>query len=697
MADIKSFVWSMVVLVLIIVAVWFGGRFSVLQDHFSIYDDFSGSLRTDLWSFSAWPYDNNFGRYTGTPMLLNTVGDGLLHVGSGTVDGGWTGGAIGDRPVLPIVESTKQFSSEDIKIYVSSSSYTAGYCGSGYKFGGAFVCYGGDCINPTETGRATNNKGCWTYSTTSPQMIEIKRYDDLDLKKYVWIINGKEHHTGLQESATVSFKGLMHVDYVKYQPYFSCEIDYNTEVVVRDKFVVGSDIDIDSLTYTPLKFCPQDLGALIFSDKGLTDEKGSLTEALAQGKKILIRSDCTGLNTDDVKCVEAAILQFDYITKYVTDMKEKCGVGEVYDTKAKSCVQIAGQQVSDKSLLICNSENDCIIPNNCPGTVAECKESQCEYVSDSCTKEQLINNILVQKTLNLDKPTIEKINDGSVLASFNAPKTVLGVPFTIESIRPLSAKPQCQVSDGYLSPTKEGCYAVAFEWGEYKFTIENGASKELDDNFNVQFDMGGRGVFNGDHGDKIYNYEFVGSADDYQIQIKLTMKNLMSFSVSEYKERAVLNNDYSIKLNVDNNIFTVFDSGYNIKVKKDIRTVEDSMIVKASFRNGPAIYSIDLPTDELGIYQAEIIPYMQVFDNLVYSGDKLDISYYVEETQSSCRQTGCAIGECTSDGSCKVLNTNIDTASKPTQTTDVSIWLTFLIFIGVVFVIILVVIVARKK
>ena len=703
---VKAWIWISLVIVLLGTGIWFGGDlFSIIQDHYSIYDDFEGGFRDDLWTVTSHSLDNIVlpNQYITNPSLLVKVENGELYTFLGAADSSSLVKSDSIGRVAPRVSSTRLFTTEDIKFKVNRGSTTNGFCSSdGQVRSLNVVCLGSDCVSTLYEPTGTNNGGCWSNVKNSAVIFEIRRYDDFDPSKYVWIIAGKEIRTGSNtEPVSLTIDGgTAYFEYVRYQPYFSCEIDYDTEVVVRDNFGVGSDIVIDDLTYVATKFCPQDLGALIFSEVGLTDEKGSLTETLAQGEMIRIREDCTGIDN----CVEAAILSFDYITKYVTDMTERCGVGQVYDTDEKACLQIAGQQIQTETLLICNTDSNCGIPSNCPGTTVSCVDSRCEYNSPSCTDEQLINNILVQKTLDLSDPTITTVGDGIITANFNAPKTVLGQPFLINSISPLTIKSECRVEDGYLSPSKEGCYEVEFEWGNYLFTIENGGEKKLDGNFHVQFDMGGLGVFNGNNGEKDFNYEFVGSADDYQIQIDLTMTDLIGFNVNEYSERALLNGDYKIKLDMTNNIFTVVDSGYNIKVKKDIRTVEERLPpVKVSYKPGTATHTVSLPSDELGIFRAEIIPYMRVFDGLDYLGSKLDISYFIESELSTCIETGCVVGDCVK-GECIVTDEevvgDVPDDIEPTifePTVDLSIGWIIAILIIIVLVVGIIIFIARRK
>jgi len=659
---------------------------NLISDNMQYYDDFNGGFRSDLWqtqestseraglscrcSYSSWCTLSSQVEIDNIGILnqinvqngkLNLINNGIFTCISKSAT----------------VTSRKLFSTEDIKFRVTADvSKKSGAGGIYYKT--VSISYGKFSIPLAENCIRQSSD---MLSCTIDDIIEIKRYDDLDLSKFVVLRNGIEVANGVNtqpEPLIFVSNGDLWIDEVKFQPYFSCAIDYNTEVVVRDRFSSNSQVNIDSLTYQALKFCPQDLGVLIFSDKGLTDEKGSITTSIAEGKTLTVPS--------------GQYWQIDYITKYVTDMKEKCGLGYVYDTNLKKCVSQVFQQVDTNKLLYCDKDSDCILPSKCNDATVKCISNQCDYSSTVCTPEQIINYIEVIKTIDIIQPQIIIIPQSQNEYAFSVidKVTIAEKDFIVSEPVALKDKSECKVSRGeFLSPSKLGCYKVHVIWEDFDFDILNGETKILNDYVSVTWNMGGQGVFNG--GDRIskewlandngvYACRSLDSADnldyqfikkcfpysvDYTNNFKISFTNIFDISIQGYKEKIKPSESNTITFNVDNKLWNLNSGKYYTKISKELIDVFSSTdFFNKVIPYGKSSYSIPMDSSTLGIVNLETGLAFDIAPNIPYIDDKIySIGYYVTSDPEylNCKQTDCIVGECQSDGNCLVTQTNIIT------------------------------------
>lgn len=544
------------------------------------------------------------------------------------------------------ITSTKEFTTDDIKIRLKAMEYEVGYPPQRYPteiYFGEFRIPLFDDI-PWERiivqHEADDQRRDWDG------LLEIKRYDDLDLSKFVVLRDGIEIATGVQPGpAKISFQGRdMYIDYVKYQPYYSCEVDPSTEVVVRDKYDGGQTINIEDLTYTPTKFCPQDLGVLIFSDEGFTDEKGSITQKLAEGENLDIPSD--------------QYWQIDYVTKYVTDMTERCGVGEAYDTFIRKCVSVAGQEIPTPTLLYCEQSSDCILPAKCDDAIVSCDNNQCNYASIQCTPEQIINEVLVEKTVVLKEPVIIEIKtDGNQFpVTTNAEKTSMQVAeraFYISKPRFL-----CGGSTDRGYNTDQTCYEADVTWGDFSFTIKGG-EKYQTTYVDFEYQMTGRGVYYGNRTKTVdgepqitfYNNTF-REEEDWSNTVTVTAKGLLDIIDLNYQEAQELNGDGKLSLTIRNNLWDLDQSGYYLRVNKELRDIQTEFTPKKlPYDYGVNTERLDLPNDELGVYVVEIAPYIEFVPGEEFLFKQLSIGYYVATDLPG---DEIAVAGCESDSDCYV-------------------------------------------
>jgi hypothetical protein len=630
----------------------------VLEDHMVIYDDFDTTTGID---YSKWDYGVVYGHmYNGYNYFDNPPhADPEIHYDiNGNIFLGahcWGGQGQTEYHTAGALFSKRLWTTENLKMRVSSYWEDTGDNDDCNTY--PWISFGdsGNLIKKMtryQSGQTTTTNG----------IIEIKRYDDLDLTKYVVVVDGQEAYLE-DNTEPVNLKlvgGMLWVDFVKYAPYMSCEIDYTNEVVVRDKFAEGSTVNMTTLTYTPLKFCPQDLGVLRFTEQGLTDELGSLTEAVARGKSLVVPA--------------GEYWQYDYVTEYVTNMTERCGVGFAYDTSLEECVSVASQQIPTNVLLYCEEDADCVVPPNCHDATVSCVDNQCDYNSSVCTMEQIINYISVIEALDLEQPEVILLNNGSIKVRFVADETVAGELFEATIPSPQKQKTECQVSEGYLSPLKEGCYKTVVDWGDYLFNIENGEEKKINDYVTVKYIMGGKGVYNGiksakremppdgncERQDISFDYEWVAEGDcypekDYENIFEVTFTDVIDITDATYTEKVALGSNNIAKVSIKNNIFPLNDAGFTVQFSKGLRDIYlPSSTTDANFASGESDYNVNMLSDELGTYTMEIIPFFNIVGNQFYQFKKIAISYYVGQETFDCSVYGCTIGECQPDVSCLV-------------------------------------------
>lgn len=635
---IVQFIPLVIVVILMFLLIGFGTDFlSVITDDMQFYYEKDVGYTNTNWDIIRDPYRFDNGQWFYTDAYL----------------------------------STKEFISEDLKF-----KYKIEY--SGTRFGvptGSQIMFG-DFDIPLNVQCETFAGNDQPFECDAEGIIEIKRYDDLDLTKFVVIDNKGDEHLGTNDDPVklkVRPGSGFNLDYVKFSPYFSCKFDREHDVIIRDTFGETSVFGFSTLTYTPLRMCPEDLGVIILDDElGLTKERGSITKAIAEGDLITVPIGQT--------------YAVRYITKYVDDMQERCDpLTEEYDTNLQSCVPIGvKQEVPTQTLLYCENDFDCIIPPGCLDAVAVCIENQCDYSSAQCTPDQIINYIEVLTTIEVDNPQIIIIDDGIEKVGFEAPKTVASHDFLASVPNALKHLSQCQVPNGEYLPTSElGCYKVGVVWGNYEFTIMNGETKELDDHVTVKYLLGGRGVFNGPkttkkkEGDNCvseerqFNYDFARTKDcydkpDYQNVFQVTFTNPIEIDNIKYNERAEINSDPRLEIIIKNNLQNdLFDAGFRLKIDKGLINLFEptTEIEQTLFGEDTLRYMVDLPDDVIGVNTVQVTPYFNMIDNNDYVSQQVSFGYYIMDIpvteKFNCNKLGCTVGDCLPDGSCVVVEKEI--------------------------------------
>lgn len=592
------------------------------------YDDFETGLRTDLWDFSE---------STELPQIhmSDYFGENVMSLREGAV-----------------AESKKEFTTDDLKFTFALCFQT---CGSSPYSSPPPALYYGDIVLPIDmpivgSGQAID---CDVHGANG--ILEIYRTDDLDLNKFAIDVNGIKKYEGTNfNQALLKFVGGggqhgncnalgLEINEVEWQPYYSCAINSTTEVVVRESFTSGSEVGLHTLTYTPTKFCPQDLGILRFTEGGLTEEVGTLTERIARGEILTIPP-------------EDLYWMVFYITPYVAGMQEQCNQpGQAYDVPTGQCVQIAIQGIPDEVLLYCDASNPCEIPPQCPGTV-ECVDNMCEY-DTTCSHTQIINYLIAMASIDIREPGVLLLNDGifevTVDASMAPPyDEVAGELVIIPDVDILSNQPGCSVAHGdYLPPNRLGCYQANVRWGSYLFDAINGETTILDDYVSVDYTLTGRGAYN-DGG--VYEFQ---DAEDSTGYFVITLKDILEIELNDYNALPNLNEDAKVSVTVTNNLFDLPDSGYKTRFNEEMLDIQGPTTSHFKpYINGTTTFDIDMDTQTVGIYTMEITPYFPLLGTSEYLVQQLVLAYYVILEGGNCQATGCPVGVCQADGSCLVTD-----------------------------------------
>jgi hypothetical protein len=663
---------SLILIAVLIVVVFQMGIFSLLYDNMEYYDDFSAGFRSDLWDITTYKNiepKNPIAAESNPLLLINTINNKLTtnQIFYDAITP-YTGDSLG--VIQPILTSKQKFSTEDIKISVLSSSSQDGYCTTdGPREYSPTICYGNDCMGPVAGGIDNSDQGCHSH-TNGAVLYEIKRYDDLDLSKYVWLVNGAENKAGQNVNPeSIIIKGsTVVIDDIKFEPYFSCNFDKSTEVIVQDKFSSGSAICYGSpecqrtLTYLPTKICPEDLGVIIIDEQqGISQELGSITKRVAQGEKIIVP--------------QGQAYYYRYITKYVNEMQEKCNpLNQEYSTELKRCVSSGVQQeIATPILLYCEQDSNCILPPSCEGTTAQCVENQCNYASATCSQEQILNYLLVLETINLKAPLITTIGDGVTKITFSGDDVmVAGQHF--RSSTPSVRSDLCPVTDGFVRG--EGCYEVIFIWEgiENEFLLSNGEERVINDYITVKYEMTGKGAYNGqatvmENGVKVtknFNYKFI-KTEDHINTFTITLKNILDVKLISYPEKSEKGQPHTAKIELTNNLFDISTAGYLVKLAKSLSgTYTETQKIATTFAAGVNTKDITIPAsliDEYGVYSVEVIPYFEILPEINYFSAKAALyGFYIAQSEEiqDCNQASCSIGVCQSNGIC-LVQTQCDT------------------------------------
>jgi len=616
---------------------------SVFSETYNLYDDFS-NIDNTKWTYHYDGHDGEFFDGELDAVKLASNDDGFIGVKDGYSY--LSVRHISLEPYSPRTTwetemiSKKKFETENLKlkldnIYHDQLRTESGGCGSDVS---PFLYYGDTKIVIPKGDNIGYGSGCGNAYTNKYQqkgILEIKRYDDLDLTKYVVIWKGEEVQTGRNtKPESIILGSNMRVDELRSKAYFSCSYDKNVEVVIRDKFSEGSMIHIGdednvrTLTYSPVRFCTEDLGVIIIDDeKGLTKEVGSITSNIADGKGIVVPQGQT--------------YYVRYTTKYVNDMTERCeDLNKEYSTELKKCISTGvQQQIPTETLLYCEDNNDCIIPNNCKDATVACVNKQCDYANTQCSKEQIINYIEVLQTIELETPKISRLNDGKVEIQFSNDEVIMANGFYSTKPKVLIQNPEdggdgvCYVPyNEYV--TKKGCYSTNYYFGEYEGVIVEGSEIYLSDNMKLSYDMSGRGAFRGEKSIDTYHYEFVDD-EDWANTFTLTLSDILTIRNVSFKEQYILNEDAYITFYFNSPIFDNINGGYYLNIKKESTNVYEDKKEYVDFEKEGELLKADIKVvdDTIGIYNVEVRPYVLLNDDTEYIFEKINFAYYVSTEQ----------------------------------------------------------------
>jgi len=433
-------------------------------------------------------------------------------------------------------------------------------------------------------------------------------------------LNGKPLNIGLET-------GLW-VDYIKYNP-LGCEIR-NDEVLVFDDFTSGSsfnlidDDNIQNLKYKPIHYCPTETQFLIrdLTTNNIVGDRGELLRKLVRGETITVPQN--------------KLYRVSYITKFVEGQTPSCSIGFAINTKTNKCEQVIFQKEPSEVILQCKTDSDCILINGCKDiTFNGCKSNQCDYSSKVCSPDQIINELIVYKeilkevqsrdikfiplnvhqfsfTHKYDAPS--SLNIGTLVFSSSTPEYICGAINEVYSDR----------TSGKVS--KPDCYSVTTNSGKLK----NNEEININEYLKVKYLFSGAGV-------RFNENQLIGwqNNNDWVNVFMFTIDpSFLKINNFDVKNEYLINSNAQIKIMINNNFKEINSVKFEVKTSPRLLKQAPKIIITQSYALNYGVNEIliDVPTDQIGLINVEVIPFFEVNadnPNRFHTGESALFSYNV--------------------------------------------------------------------
>lgn len=279
---------------------------TALSSGYTYYDDFSVPSPALLsGSLSGFGKDTHWQISMSGPCKLSYEGSDLVVAG---------GQGPQTQPCKGRLSTTQNLKGYDLK-----TPYSIGSIQTGHGSPGSSV----------SLTLSLNNKDISKVEIAHGNLQPGRRIDELAeitqnraLKDtYNLEINGVESKSIIISEQNVTFayefyilNGYVIIKDLQSRPFFNCQVE-DDEIVIKDEFIGSQEIDINDLSYHPIKFCTDSFPVLIRDiSKGLTpDLRGDITRQLAQGEKINIP--------------EGRVYTIGYIADFIEGIHTKCPLG----------------------------------------------------------------------------------------------------------------------------------------------------------------------------------------------------------------------------------------------------------------------------------------------------------------------------------------------------------------------------------
>lgn len=419
-----------------------------------------------------------------------------------------------------------------------------------------------------------------------------------------------------EDTLKVSISTGLAIDYIRYN-ILGCDIR-NDEVIVFDDYTAGSTININNLKYTPIHFCQQETQFLIrdLVANSIVSDRGELLKQLVRGQNIVVP--------------ENKIYRVSYITKFVEGVTLRCEIGSALNTKTGKCEQVIFQKEPTEVILQCKIVDDCFIPKNCGDIVVSCKDNKCNYNTNTCAPEQVINEIIVYREIlkevqnNITETKFIGSNEfvfthyasKSFYQYIGNYKFTAGVPgYKCVDIMSIKGVDQGKVSN-------PECYYVETNVGR----IDNAQTASINSYIKVKYLFSGQGMYFVDN--KIDSWK---SESDWRSTYIFEV-NPKGLFIQNYK---IENQIISITLNNYIASFSDTESGFIIRTSyhllQQVPVITDK---KVALKSGINTYILELPSEQLGLVTVEIKPYIDIksdTQNRIYGSDTILATYNVEK------------------------------------------------------------------
>lgn len=483
---------------------------------------------------------------------------------------------------------------------------------------------------------------------------------------------GREQYWSSSSSTSTSLV----IDWIRSQPYFSCQTD-SDELWVSDNFDAGSTFDIHSLAYPPTKFCPNDYPAVVrdLVERGTkADYRGTITNDLTLGKSFTVPAN--------------QIYEIRYATLFKNVGGNRCPDGYIWNTNSQTCVQRIYEQ-------------DYIIAD-CRTNASLCDASRGEYCDTTrnvCVRPYKIidvirDNIIIpvgknQKSFGYNLQLGDKRIKNDELS------------FKCDPLEYIPSDGNCNTPDfkcdyGKTCASKDGqyyctrktnwktpdpkpeCWESTISFGDTVYNLKYGET--VDVNNYLQLTTYSSGRYNGDTGyvDQISKLNILTFKNFDWMRLEPIAGQLTDYYVIKDSARTMcfnLRNDLGINFNDQ-------QAGYSLLKTTDLVTMQSRTVNNMAIATGTKQVCIPVDSARYGELFYTVNPYIKAGDETFFDDDQLTYNYKIvdniptndtlEYKQLTCKDLNCPEGyTCLENGACgKTVTVEVQVETSGTTTSS---------------------------
>ena len=600
MKKTKIFLWSLIIIILILLVVYFGGVFSTFGDteaqlrsqYNTYWGDSTDGLGTEKFDCTT---KDRFGQTVNSPI---GTGSDFLSISAG--QGGTTN-----------CVSTKNFIGQEVVLLISGS-------GSGIQSHDTFgSCSHLSCVNDGDksSSRSTTSSCPQTMIKFIPHTFDTSIYDVIHEGRKTGEINVGNNFdipiscgaSGLRNSG---FNGK--IDYIGFKAEFACDLS-GEEVWIQEQF--AESFDVEDLEFSPTKFChetrPFVLRRLDEGEKPIRKEEGI---------QIINSNGIISASSTDLVTVN-------YAAFFVSGVLNKCAPNQA-NVRDSNGNWVCSDVIKPLEIVVqCQENSDCPRPlkNKCPGYFQGCQNNFCMYDND------ILDSVVCKNEVVTIIKEIEKIQERELITVSG--ENVFGFTANYPSGSFDFGNKEFNGEIDYICDTPEGeiirfpnpnpdCYTGTATFDEKKFELKDGNEFNIKDNILVKFFVGGQ-VLKRESESK--------TKEKLSSSFVFIVNDAFDIDISDTSE-ILINSGKEVSININNNLF---DGIILLKVKqtsKRTNQILPELRLDKSVVEGNNEVKFILDTSNLGIQELNVQAFYKIDvdgTEILIPSDKLVFNYDV--------------------------------------------------------------------